>query len=80
MSGIDPGTIYDFLEPEGQAKLKIIQRSRGRHSHSDAYNTMWFKYPLSIPYLRIAGAADCIESLDIHMSEALTGQASPRSS
>ncbi len=29
-----------------------------------------FEYPRSVLYLRIAGAADYIESLDIHMSEA----------
>ena len=81
-SGIDPGTIYDFLEPEGQAKIEDYTTTGYNEADIreflDAYNTMWFKYPLSIPYLRIAGAADYIESLDIHMSEALTGQASPQ--
>lgn len=37
---------------------------------------MWFDYPLSLPYLRIPGTADYIESLDIHLSEALSGQVS----
>lgn len=78
-TGIDVGTTYDFLEPEGKAKIDdYVTTGYNKDDiaeYLDAYYTLWFKYPLNIPYLRIAGAADYIESLDIHMSEALTGQA-----
>ena len=78
-TGIDPGTTYDFLEPAGKAKIEDYTitgyDAEDITQFLDAYYTLWFEYPRSVPYLRIAGAADYIESLDIHMSEALTGQA-----
>ncbi|HOQ50504.1 MAG TPA: extracellular solute-binding protein [Candidatus Atribacteria bacterium] len=81
-TGIDPGTTYDFLEPAGKAKIEDYTitgyDAEDITQFLDAYYTLWFEYPRSVPYLRIAGAADYIESLDIHMSEALTGQATPQ--
>lgn len=81
-TGVDPGTTYDFLPPAGTAKIEDYVETgydaEDMRGFLQAYQTMWFDYPLSIPYLRIPGAADYIESLDVHLSEALSGQASPQ--
>ncbi|NLA58148.1 MAG: extracellular solute-binding protein [Firmicutes bacterium] len=79
-TGIDPGTTYDFLPPFGKASIDdYVQTGYDPQDVTEflnAYLEMWFDYPLSIPYLRIPGTADYIESLDIHLSEALSGQVS----
>lgn len=81
-TGVDPGTTYDFLPPVGRARVEEYVETGydadDVREFLQAYQTMWFEYPLSIPYLRIPGAADYIESLDIHLSEALSGQATPQ--
>jgi ABC-type sugar transport system, periplasmic component len=81
-TGVDPGTTYDFLPPVGTATIdEYVQTGYDADDVREfllAYQTMWFEYPLSLPYLRIPGTADYIESLDIHLSEALSGQASPQ--
>lgn len=79
-TGVDPGTTYDFLKPHGKAVIDdYVQTGYNAQDVTeflDAYYELWFEYPLSIPYLRIPGTADYIESLDIHLSEGLTGQVS----
>ncbi|HHV93479.1 MAG TPA: extracellular solute-binding protein [Firmicutes bacterium] len=79
-TGVDPGTTYDFLPPFGTASIDdYVQTGYDPQDVTEflnAYLEMWFDYPLSLPYLRIPGTADYIESLDIHLSEALSGQVS----
>ncbi len=79
-TGVDPGTTYDFLPPYGKASIEdYVQTGYDAEDVTEFLNAnleMWFDYPLSIPYLRIPGTADYIESLDIHLSEALSGQVS----
>ncbi len=79
-TGVDPGTRYDFLPPFGTASIDNYVTTgydaEDMTEFLNAYYELWFEYPLSIPYLRIPGTADYIESLDIHISEALSDQVS----
>ncbi|NLJ24807.1 MAG: extracellular solute-binding protein [Firmicutes bacterium] len=79
-TGVDPGTRYDFLPPFGKASVEdYVQTGYDAEDMTEflsAYYELWFEYPLNIPYLRIPGTADYIESLDIHISEALSDQVS----
>ena len=56
----------------------------GGYDKQDAldYVNAWmeqdYKYPLQLPYLRIPGTPAYLEALDVHLSEALSGQVSPQ--
>jgi multiple sugar transport system substrate-binding protein len=79
-TGINPGTKYDFFPPFGYAKISdYVDAGYNRQDALDYVNA-WqkqdFQYPLQLPYLRIPGTPDYLESLDVHLSEALSGQVS----
>lgn len=80
-TGIDPGTSYDFLQPTGKSTIEEYVATgydaEDARQFVTAYEEMWTKYPLRQTYLRIPGTPEMWEVYDIHLSEAITGQASP---
>ncbi len=81
-TGINPGTKYDFFAPFGTARVEDYVAAGYDRQDAIDYVNAWqkqdFQYPLQLPYLRIPGTPAYLESLDIHLSEALSGQASPQ--
>ncbi len=79
-TGINPGTKYDFFPPFGTASVQDYVNAGYDKQDATDYVNAWqkqdFEYPLQLPYLRIPGTPDYLESLDIHLSEALSGQVS----
>lgn len=79
-TGINPGTKYDFFAPFGTAKVEdYVNAGYDRQDAIDyvnAYQKQDFEYPLQLPYLRIPGTPAYLESLDVHLSEALSGHVS----
>jgi multiple sugar transport system substrate-binding protein len=79
-TGINPGTKYDFFPPLGTAKIEDYTSAGYDKQDAIDYVNAWqeqdFKYPLQLPYLRIPGTPAYLEALDIHLSEALSGQVS----
>jgi len=81
-TGIDPGTTYDWIEPVGSAT--VDEYVAGGYDANDAvefigsYQNNFFDYPLFVTYLRIPGTPEMSEVMDVHLSEAITGQVSPQ--
>ena len=79
-TGVDPGTTYDWLAPVGKATLE--EYVNGGYNADDAkafvtaYQDNFFSYPLFVSYLRIPGTPEMSENMDVHLSEAVTGQVS----
>jgi multiple sugar transport system substrate-binding protein len=79
-TGVDPGTTYDWLEPVGSATVEDYVD--GGYNADDAeqfigaYQNNFFDYPLFVTYLRIPGTPEMSEIMDVHLSEAVTGQVS----
>ncbi len=79
-TGVDPGTTYDWLEPVGSATVE--EYVAGGYDAADAeefigsYQNNFFDYPLFVTYLRIPGTPEMSETMDVHLSEAVTGQVS----
>ena len=79
-TGVDPGTTYDWLAPVGKATLE--EYVNGGYNADDAkafvtaYQDNFFSYPLFVGYLRIPGTPEMSENMDVHLSEAVTGQVS----
>ena len=79
--GIDPGRRYHFLPPQGTGRLDDYLRagwdSADVRDYLQAFHDN-FNNPLQLPYLRIPGAFNYWQSLDVHVGEAVTGQLSPQ--
>jgi len=79
-TGVDPGTTYDWIEPVGSAT--VDEYVDGGYDADDAvqfigaYQNNFFDYPLFVTYLRIPGTPEMSETMDVHLSEAVTGQVS----
>ena len=79
-TGVDPGTTYDWIEPVGKATVE--EYVKGGFNAEDAvqfigaYQNNFFDYPLFVTYLRIPGTPEMSEIMDVHLSEAVTGQVS----
>ena len=77
-TGIDPGTTYDWIAPVGKATVE--EYVAGGYNADDAvefigaYQNNFFDYPLFVTYLRIPGTPEMSEVMDVHLSEAVTGQ------
>ena len=77
-TGVDPGTTYDWLEPAGKATVQ--EYVDGGFDAEDAkagvgaYQDNFYNYPLFVSYLRIPGTPEMSENMDVHLSEAVTGQ------
>ncbi len=84
--GVDPGKIYDF-PPEisdGQGTGSIEAYVKEGFDRQDAlqwlsaYWENYYKMDAWQEYLRIPGATEMINSLDLHISQALVGKESPQ--
>jgi multiple sugar transport system substrate-binding protein len=79
-TGIDPGTTYDWLKPAGTATLQEYVdggfNANDAKAGIDAYQDNFYNYPLFVSYLRIPGTPEMSENMDVHLSEAITGQMS----
>jgi len=81
-TGVDPGTTYDWLPPDGKAKMEDYVA--GGYSPEDAkaffgaFADNFYRYPIFQTYLRIPGTPEMMEVWDVHLSEAVTGQVSPK--
>ena len=81
-TGIDPGTTYDWFPPYGTATVE--EYVAGGYDAEDAklfygaYQDNFYNYPIYQNYIRIPGAPEMTEVADIHLSEAVTGQVTPK--
>lgn len=76
--GVDPGRFSHVLEPEGTATLDAFLQAGWDEADIKDYTKAYydnFNNELQFPYLRIPGAFEYWTSLDVHLSEAATGQA-----
>lgn len=80
--GVDPGKIYDFppeiSDGQGTGSVQAYVRHGFDRTDAlqwlDAYWENYYKMDAWQEYLRIPGATEMINSLDLHISKALTGQ------
>jgi len=78
--GVDPGRFSHYLPPEGTASLDGYVAAGWDGQDATDYTKAYhdnFGAELQFPYLRIPGAFEYWNSLDIHLSEAATGQKTP---
>lgn len=78
--GVDPGRFSHILEPDGTATVDAYLSAGWDQADVEAYTKAYyenFNNPLQFPYLRIPGAFEYWTSLDVHLSEAATNQATP---
>ncbi|MCB0046522.1 MAG: extracellular solute-binding protein [Caldilineaceae bacterium] len=76
--GVDPGRYSHFLPPNGDASMDDYLAAGWDEQDIQDYSNAYyenFNAELQFPYLRIPGAFEYWTSLDIHLSEAATGQA-----
>ena len=77
-TGVDPGTTYDWLEPVGKATVQDYVdggfNAEDAVAGANAYQDNFYNYPLFVTYLRIPGTPEMAETMDVHLSEAITGQ------
>ena len=78
--GIDPGRVYHFLPPDGSGDigtyLNVGWNEQDVRDYLHAYFVN-FSNPLQFPYLRIPGAFNYWQALDVHLGEAVAGQLTP---
>ena len=78
--GIDPGRNFHFLPPDGRAKVDdyvkahwdVVDVRHYLHAYFDNFSN-----PLQMPYLRIPGTYSYLQALNLHVAEAVNGQATP---
>jgi multiple sugar transport system substrate-binding protein len=78
--GVDPGRFFHYLPPNGTGSMEdYLAADWNADDVLDYTNAYYdnFSAPLQFPYLRIPGTFEYWTSLDIHLSEAATGQVSP---
>jgi multiple sugar transport system substrate-binding protein len=78
--GADPGRYSHFLPPDGTAKIEDYLAAGWDEQDIKDYTKAYyenFNAPQQFPYLRIPGTFEYWTALDIHLSEAATGQSSP---
>jgi multiple sugar transport system substrate-binding protein len=78
--GIDPGRSYHFLPPNGSGQLDTYLSAGWDEADIRDYSQAYFdsfSNKLQLPYLRIPGAYNYWQTLDIHLAEATSGQLSP---
>ncbi|MBI1880450.1 MAG: extracellular solute-binding protein [Chloroflexi bacterium] len=78
--GVDPGRTFHFLPPNGTAKIEDYVAAGWNEDDVKDYTNAYFdnfNNPQQFPYLRIPGTFEYWTALDIHLSEAATGQAKP---
>lgn len=81
-TGVDPGTSYDWLPPDGTATIDDYVAAGWNavdaESYVDAYTDNFFRYPIFQTYIRIPATTEMMTAWDIHLSEAVTGQITPQ--
>lgn len=78
--GVDPGRYSHFLDPHGTAGIDEYLAAGWDEADIRDYTNAYFENfnaELQFPYLRIPGTFEYWTQLDIHLSEAATGQATP---
>jgi multiple sugar transport system substrate-binding protein len=78
--GVDPGRFFHYLPPDGTASLEAYVDAGWDAQDVQDYTKAYFDNfgaELQFPYLRIPGAFEYWTALDIHLSEAATGQSTP---
>jgi multiple sugar transport system substrate-binding protein len=81
-TGVDPGTTSDWFAPYGSATIQ--EYVDGGYNADDAkafigaFQDNFFNYKIFQNYLRIPGTPEMQEVWDVHLSEAITGQVSPK--
>jgi multiple sugar transport system substrate-binding protein len=84
--GVDPGKIYDFppevSDGQGTGSVQAyIRQGFDRRDALDWLSAYWqnyYKMDAWQEYLRIPGAPELINSLDLHLSQALVGKETPK--
>ena len=79
--GNDPGRFSHYLPPNGTASLDEYLAAGWDEQDVIDYTTAYFENfgaELQLPYLRIPGTFEYWTALDIHLSEAATGQMTPQ--
>lgn len=78
--GVDPGRTFHFPDPNGTGAIEDYINAGWDEQDAIDYTNAYFETfgnELQFPYLRIPGTFEYWLSLDTHLSEAMTGQASP---
>jgi len=78
--GVDPGRFSHYLPPEGTAEIDSYLEAGWDEQDIRDYTKAYydnFSAESQFPYLRIPGTFEYWTSLDIHLSEAATGQLTP---
>ena len=76
-TGVDPGYYYQFLEPEGEAKLEDYVKAGWNEADVKDYLTAYyenFTAPTMLTYLRIEGAPEYWDIMDKNLSTAMSGE------
>lgn len=76
--GADPGRFSHYLPPEGSADIQAYLDAGWDEADVKDYTKAYFDNfgaELQFPYLRIPGTFEYWTALDVHLSEAVTGQA-----
>lgn len=79
-TGVDPGRTFVFIDPYGPAKVEDYVARGWNAGDAAEYSKGYYKNfynSLMYPYLRIPGSVDYHNSLDIYLSEAVSGSMSP---
>ena len=78
--GIDPGRTYHFLPPDGTGQIEIYLKAGWNEADIRDFSKACFdnfSNKLQFPYLRIPGAYNYWQALDLHLVEATSGRISP---
>jgi multiple sugar transport system substrate-binding protein len=78
--GVDPGRFSHYLPPDGTADLDLYLQAGWDEQDITDYTKAYFENfsaEQQFPYLRIPGAFEYWNALDIHLSEAATLQLTP---
>ncbi len=78
--GVDPGRLYHFLPPNGTGQIEAYLKAGWNEADIRDYSKAYFdnfSNKLQLPYLRIPGAFNYWQALDLHVAEATSGRLSP---
>jgi multiple sugar transport system substrate-binding protein len=79
-TGVDPGRTFVFIDPYGPATTEEYVKRGWDAGDAAEYSKGYYKNfynPLMYPYLRIPGSVSYHNTLDVYLSEAVTGTLSP---
>jgi multiple sugar transport system substrate-binding protein len=79
--GIDMGRSFHFLPPNGRGNIDTYLKAGWDAADIRDYSNAYFdnfSNKLQLPYLRIPGAYNYWQALDVHLAEAVAGQLTPQ--